>query len=230
MGVHSRKRDFDSDQRRGGEKEPLCTSRPPTLRASGSSTARPGSRRSRRSSCCTVFPRRCTSSTTSFHFCGSVSCRCAQLPRHGVQRSSTTDCPATDLLNLAVEAHGGLKRWSVLGDAPGLNYASDDRDVDGMGQDRYGRNHTRALLACCRLTAFDQARPVNVQWILLSSRLACFTTGMSASAPAHKLATFSYHNLASVFAPNCASARAIPNFASDPDQQFTTSPGLLSIF
>src|SRR6516225_3887522 len=69
MAVHSRKRDFDSHERRGGEKKSLCTSRPPKLRASGSSTARPGSRRSRRSSCCTVFPRRRTSSTISFRFC-----------------------------------------------------------------------------------------------------------------------------------------------------------------
>jgi hypothetical protein len=59
-----------------------------------------------------------------------------------------------DLLELAVEAHGGLKRWSqfttvkaslsitgklwhqctvdVLGNAPGLNYASDYRSVSGV--------------------------------------------------------------------------------------------------
>jgi hypothetical protein len=63
-----------------------------------------------------------------------------------------------DLLELAVEAHGGLKRWSqlttvkaslsitgtegllrrhqytvdVLGNAPGLNYASDYRNVSGV--------------------------------------------------------------------------------------------------
>ena len=49
------------------ESRPLG-SRPPTLRALGSSIVWPGTRRSRPSSCCTVFPRRRTSSTTSFHF------------------------------------------------------------------------------------------------------------------------------------------------------------------
>src|SRR5215469_10124340 len=53
-------------------------------------------------------------------------------PGLGFSEAPPTDCPAIDILNLAVEAHGGLKRWSVLGAAPGPSYASDYRDVDGI--------------------------------------------------------------------------------------------------
>jgi hypothetical protein len=49
----------------------LWTSRPPTFRALGSSTARQGIRRSRPSSCCTAFPHPRTHSTTSFRVCWS---------------------------------------------------------------------------------------------------------------------------------------------------------------
>src|SRR5215469_6793810 len=244
MAVHSRKRDFDSDKRRGGEKESLCTSRPPTL---GSQALLPRGRR------VVEADDRPAARFPSYQFHDLIPLLgdrfhvvAPDYPGLGFSEAPPTDCPAIDILNLAVEAHGGLKRWSVLGAAPGPSYASDYRDVDGIIFPTKRRVYAyegdyelvkepllvkidmaeiTLALACCRLTAFDQARPVNVQWILLSSRLACFTTGMFASAPAHKLATFSYHNLASVFAPNCASARAIPNFASDPDQQFTTSPG-----
>src|SRR5215469_10124339 len=179
MAVHSRKRDFDSDKRRGGEKESLCTSRPPTL---GSQALLPRGRRvveadDRPAARFSLVPVPRPHSASG----GSVSCRCARLPRLGVQRSSThrlscdryseSRCRGTRRFEALerpwcctrtqLRLRLSRCRWNHLSNkAASLCVRRRLRACKGAsaGQDRYGRNHSRVLLACCRLTQFISRR------------------------------------------------------------------------